>query len=142
MIIAVATWGVEIGQRGQKDWEKAIIKLQYQALRKATCVVLGSRVLKVDKIAGVELVHTFIVLTQARFIAKLIRDSTKVRDLLVLSIRPANGGREVIEVGVTRRVEEATTEPNWILREEKTLGTIATEIVITTVLEGSVNLYL
>ena len=81
MISAVTTWGVEIGWRGQKEWEKAIIKLQYQALRKATGTVLGSRASKVDKIIVVESVPTLMVSTQARLIAKSMEDPTKVGDL-------------------------------------------------------------
>ena len=54
MIRTVALWGAEIGWRGQRDFEKELQKLQYQALRKATRVVSRVGAKTVNKIAGVE----------------------------------------------------------------------------------------
>ena len=36
MIGSIATWGAELGWRGQKAWEKEFARVQYQALGKTT----------------------------------------------------------------------------------------------------------
>ena len=43
MIRTIALWGSELGWSGQRDWEREFNRLQYQALRKATQAIKGSR---------------------------------------------------------------------------------------------------
>ena len=43
MIRSVASWGIEVGWRGQKEWRVEMEKLQYAALRKCTGAVVGAR---------------------------------------------------------------------------------------------------
>ena len=52
MTKAVATWGAEIGWKGQEVWAEAVNKLQYQALRKATGAVVGASMEMVRGICG------------------------------------------------------------------------------------------
>ena len=54
MIRTVATWGVELGWRGQKSWEEELQRLQYDFLRRCVGAVKGASKEKVLKIAGVE----------------------------------------------------------------------------------------
>ena len=60
MMRTIATWGAEIGWRGQVEWKEAMRKLQYAALRKCTGAVMGARKESVDEIAAVESVETFL----------------------------------------------------------------------------------
>ena len=39
MVRSIATWGAELGWRGQQAWKKEFSRLQYQALRRATGTV-------------------------------------------------------------------------------------------------------
>lgn len=43
MIRSVASWGLELGWRGQRDWRTIMEKLQYTALRTCTWAVSGAR---------------------------------------------------------------------------------------------------
>ena len=43
MITTVALWKVELKQRGQRDWEKEVQKLQYQDLQKCVNTTRGSK---------------------------------------------------------------------------------------------------
>ena len=43
MIQSVASWGVEVGWSGQREWQEMMESLQYAALRKCTGTVIGSR---------------------------------------------------------------------------------------------------
>ena len=47
MIRSVASWGVEVGWMGQKEWREEMESLQYAALRKCIGAVLRSRKLLV-----------------------------------------------------------------------------------------------
>ena len=81
MIRTIAAWGAELGWRGQHNWKEAMTKLQYQSLRKCTGAVRGSKRDKVDKIAAVESVKTFMSAAQARFLSKSMADPSGVGDL-------------------------------------------------------------
>ena len=59
MIRAVASWGVEVGWRGQKERREEMESLQYAALRKCTRAVPGSRKTLVRRVAAVESMKTF-----------------------------------------------------------------------------------
>src|SRR6266576_2592196 len=74
MVRVVASWGSELGWRGQKRWEIEMDRLQYDALRKCTGAVRGAAKEKVRKIAGVETVRTFLDAKQAGFIARVMRN--------------------------------------------------------------------
>ena len=53
IIWSIAMWEVELGWRGQSDWEREFGRLQYQALRKATGAVRGTSAEKVNRMTGV-----------------------------------------------------------------------------------------
>ena len=55
--------------------------MQYQALRKATGAVQGTAMDKVNRMAGVEDVPTYLDNCQARFIARCVEDPTKLGDI-------------------------------------------------------------
>ena len=69
MIRSIATWGAELGWRGQRNWEKEFSRLQYQALQKATEAVLGTAAEKVNQMAGVKDVDIYLDNNQVRFVA-------------------------------------------------------------------------
>ena len=71
MIRSIATWGAELGWRGQKNWEKEFSRLQYQAIRKAGGAVQGTTMDKVNRMVGVEDVPTHLDNSQARFVAQM-----------------------------------------------------------------------
>ena len=60
MIRTVATWGAELGWRGQRRWAEELERLQYDSLRKCVGAVKGSSKEKVRKIAGVEKMSTYL----------------------------------------------------------------------------------
>ena len=82
MIRTIATWGAEIGWRGQHQWKEQMRKLQHAALRKCTVAVVGARIESVDKIAAVESVETHLDAMQVPFIAIAIEDPVGVGDLI------------------------------------------------------------
>ena len=53
MVRSIATWGAEIGWRGQDQWRHEMTKLQYAVLRKATGAITGARMENVSRIGGV-----------------------------------------------------------------------------------------
>ena len=73
--------------------------LQYQSLRRCTGAVLGSRRDKVDKIAAVESVGTFMSAAQARFLSRSMADPGGVGDLWTTEVKQDNRGRTVQEEG-------------------------------------------
>ena len=72
MIRAVASWGVEIGWRGQKEWRHEMTLLQNAAMRKTLGVVKGSSGRKASAIAAVEDVETFARAATGRFLARTL----------------------------------------------------------------------
>ena len=74
MIRSVASWGIEIGWRGQKEWRKEMTLLQNAALRKAVGAVKGSSGDKVEGITAVEDVETFARASVGRFLARTMCD--------------------------------------------------------------------
>ena len=70
MVRAVASWGVEIGWRGQKEWRQEMTLLQNAAMRKALGAVRGSSGRKANAIAAVEDVETFAKAATGRFLAR------------------------------------------------------------------------
>ena len=79
MIRSIATWGAELGWRGQKAWGK---ELQYQALRKAAGAVQGTATDKVNQMAGVEDVHMHMDSNQVRFVTRSVEDPSKLGDIM------------------------------------------------------------
>ena len=106
----IATWGAELGWQGQHDEKKAMAKLQYQSLRKWIGVVLESRRDKVDKIAAMESVGTFMLAAQARFHSRSMADPDGVSALWTTEVKQDNKGRTIQEKGrswdVDGRIEE------------------------------------
>ena len=74
MVRSVASWGIEVGWRGQREWRELMEKLQYAALRKCTGAVVGARKEYVRKIAAVEGVETFARAAAGRFLARTMCD--------------------------------------------------------------------
>ena len=74
MIRAVASWGVEIGWRGQKEWRHEMTLLQNVAMRKTLGAVKGSSGRKAGAIAAVEDVETFARAATGRFLARTLCD--------------------------------------------------------------------
>ena len=74
MVRAVASWGVEIGWRGQKEWRHEMTLLQNVAMRKTLGVVKGSSGRKTVAIAAVEDVETFARAATGRFLARTLCD--------------------------------------------------------------------
>ena len=74
MIRAVASWGVEVGWRAQKEWRTEMESLQYNALRKCTGAVVGAERSLVSKVAGVEGVECFAEGACGRFLARTMAD--------------------------------------------------------------------
>ena len=77
MIRSVASWGVEVGWRGQREWREEMEALQYVALRKCTGTVLGSRKTLVSRVAAVEDVETFARAAAGRFLARTMYDPVR-----------------------------------------------------------------
>ena len=74
MFRTVATWGAELGWRGQKRWEEELERLQYDSVRKCVGAVKGASKEKVWKIAGVERMSTSLDGMQARFVARRVKE--------------------------------------------------------------------
>ena len=77
MVRAVASWGVEIGWQGQKDWRHEMTLLQNVAMRKTLGAVKGSSGRKANTIAAVEDVETFARAAAGRFLAHTICDPSR-----------------------------------------------------------------
>ena len=74
MIRSVASWGVEVAWRWQREWREEMESLQYAALRKCIGAVLGSRRTLVRGVATVEDVETFATAAAGRFLAPTMCD--------------------------------------------------------------------
>ena len=77
IVRSVASWGIKVGWRGQREWRENMEKLQYTALRKCTGTVVGARKEYVKKIAAVEGVETFARVAAGRFLARTICDPSR-----------------------------------------------------------------
>ena len=86
MVCAVASWGVEIGYRGQKEGRQEMTLLQNAAMRKALGAVKGSSGRKANAIAAVEDVETFAKAATGRFLARTLCDPPRA------GIGVCNGG--------------------------------------------------
>ena len=81
MIRAVALWGVDLGWRGQRDWEEGFQKLQFLALKKCVNVRHESKWKLVNQIAGVKIPRMAQDAAQARVMGKLMRNPSYMNDL-------------------------------------------------------------
>ena len=72
---------MELGLKGQRDWEEEFEKLQYRALNKCVNATHGSRRKLVSQIAGVESPRMALDTAQARVMGKLIKDPLYMDDL-------------------------------------------------------------
>ena len=77
MVRAVASWGVEIGWRGQKEWRQEMTLLKNAAMRKVLGAVKGSSGRKANAIAVVEDVETFAKAATGRFLSCTLCDPTR-----------------------------------------------------------------
>ena len=97
MICSVASWGVEVGCRGQREWREEMEALQYVALRKCTGAVLGSRKTLVQGMAAVEDVETFARVAAGRFLARTLCDP--VRGGVAVADDPVLAGKGALSLG-------------------------------------------
>ena len=74
MVRAVASWGVEIGWQGQKEWRHEMTLLQNAVMRKTLGAVKGTSGRKAGAIAAVEGVETFARAATGRFLARTLCD--------------------------------------------------------------------
>ena len=74
MVRAVASWGVEIRWRGQREWRHEMTLLQNAAVRKTLGAVKRSSGRKANAIATVEDVETFARAASGRFLARTLCD--------------------------------------------------------------------
>ena len=133
MIRSIATWGVELGWRGQKKCEKEFSWLQYQALRKATGVVQGTSAEKVNQMAGVEDILTYLDNTQVRFVAQQVEDPSKLGDMLPVGFGDdAMLDDELVEEGEGRRWNDHG--PQWVATEGKKDGFVSTLTCMVSIL--------
>ena len=101
MIRTIATWGAEIGWRGQIAWKKEMARRQYASLSKAKGVVLGSRMTTVERIAGVEPVEIHLDALQARFVGRGIADPSIIGEPLALGMN--NQHPRSLEVDIMKK---------------------------------------
>ena len=88
MVCAMASWGVEIWWRGQKEWRQEMALLQNGVMRKALGAVKGSSGRKANAIAAVEDLETFAKAATGRFLARTLCD-------------PPRAGIGVVDEGIT-----------------------------------------
>ena len=88
MVRAVASWGLQIGWRGKKEWRQELTLLQNAAMWKGLGVVKGSSRRKANAIAVVEDVETFPKAATERFLARTLCD-------------PPPAGIGVVDEGIT-----------------------------------------
>ena len=88
MVCTVASWGVEMGWQGQKEWRPEMTLLQNAAMRKALGAVTGSSRRKANAIAAVEDVETFAKAATGRFLTRTLCD-------------PPRAGIGVVDKGIT-----------------------------------------
>ena len=88
MVRAVASSGVEIGWRGQKEWRQEMTLLQNAAMQKALGAVKGSSGRKANAIVAVEDVETFAKAATGRFLSHTLFD-------------PKRAGIGVVDDGIT-----------------------------------------
>ena len=74
MVRAVASWGIEVGWQGQKEWKSEMTLLQNAAIRKTLSAVKDSSGRKANAIAAVEDVETFAKAASGRFLARTLCD--------------------------------------------------------------------
>ena len=72
MVRPAASWSVEIGWPGQREWRHAMTLLQNAAMRKTLGAVKGSSGRKANAIAAVENVEPFVRSGPARFLARTL----------------------------------------------------------------------
>ena len=72
MIRSVASLGLEVGWRGQREWREMMQKLQYAVLRKCTGAVVGAMKDSLWKVAAVESVEVFARASAGGFLARSI----------------------------------------------------------------------
>ena len=112
MIRTIATWGAEIGWRGQIAWKKEMARLQYASLRKATGAVLGSRMTTVERIAGVEPIEVHLDALQARFAGRGIADPSIIGENLALGMNNQYPGSLEEEI-MKKAIGNEEGEPSW-----------------------------
>lgn len=122
MIRSIATWGAELGWRGQKAWEKEFSRLQYQALRKVMGAVKDTAIDKVNLMAGVEDVLDN---CQARFVARCVEGPTKLGDIMPVGFGDEMRiDDELTEEGGGRRWDDHS--PQWVGKQRKKGGFVST----------------
>ena len=119
MIRSIATWGAELGWRGQKVWEKEFARVQYQALRKITGAISGTAIDKVNRMAGIEDVWTHMDNNQARAVARCIEDPSKLGDIMPRGFGDEGGGVIDDELAAEDGRQWNDHGPRWVKMEGK-----------------------
>ena len=126
MVCAVASWGMEIGWRGQREWRHEMTLLQNTALRKTLGAVKGSSGRKPNAITAVEDVETFARAASGRFLARTLCDPPRA-GIGVVDERIAGqghlslggvcwrGGVDVVDLGPCKSSSPEVGE--WAIRE-------------------------
>ena len=97
MIRSVASWGVEVGWRGQRKWREEMESLQYVALQKCTRAVLRSRRALVRGVVAVEDVEVFVRAAASRFLARTLCDPDRAG--VVAADDPVLVGKGALSLG-------------------------------------------
>ena len=100
MVRAVASWGVEIGWRGQKEWRHEMTLLQNAAVRKTLGAVKGTSGKKAGAIAAVEDMETFARAATGRFLARTLCD-------------PQRAGIGVVDEGIAGKGQLSSGGECW-----------------------------
>ena len=126
MVGAVASWGMEIVWRGQREWRHEMTLLQNTALRKTLGAVKGSSGSKANAITAVEDVETFARAASGRFLARTLCDPPGA-GIGVVDERIAGHGHlslggvcwrecvDVVDLGLCKSSSPAVWE--WAIRE-------------------------
>ena len=113
MVRAVASWSVEIGWWGQKEWRKEMSLLQNAAMQKTLGVVKGTSGRKANAIAAVEDVQTFAKAAASRFLALTMCDPVTGGIRQVDETLAAAGELSPVGCGWRRDVNVVDLGPCW-----------------------------
>ena len=115
------------------------MRVQYQALRKATVVIQGTSIDKVNRMAGTENMRTDLDNSQVRFVAWCIEDLSKLGDILPLGF--GEEGRREDELMEEDGRAWTDHGPQWVGREGKKDGFTSTLSLMVSILPEGKPLY-
>ena len=77
MTRSVASLGIEVGWRGQREWRVEMEKLQYAGCRKCTGAVVGARKEYVRKVAAVDSVEMYARASAGHFLTRTMSNLSR-----------------------------------------------------------------